>query len=366
MDYKDVEAAVREWPAIKNLVDKKVQEEPCLDFKRDAYGGSDSQKLELRRDATSLANFRGGVVLIGVDEDAHGRAAAISPLADAPLEADRIRDILSETLYPRLADLRVVAICETPPSGCVAVFLPPAKGPKHLIKLSEGRYEGWVRQDRSKRGMTPQELALAMRTDSAEWHSMIRIEELAAGGKLFYVQPNLDASREENEWIYVACHDLRDLELKKMSSGQHLTLPLEDVGSIVPHGLNRARLFLERGALDWDASKELWVYEPRVTEEARRRLELARELRKAMAAEAAAAVSPIDRLWPATEKPLKVTKLDRAVFWMQGKGCAHDFEIPLAAIQEVVLSTAGDKVQIHLKGGLRYQRETHTGWWSPT
>ena len=92
--------------------------------------------------------------------------------------------------------------------------------------------------------------------------------------------------------------------LKKMSSGQHLTFPLEEVGMIDPHGLNRARLILERGALDWDASKEIWVYQPRVTEETRRRLELARELKKAMAADAAAAESPIDRLWPATEKPL--------------------------------------------------------------
>lgn len=365
MDYKDVEAAVRNWQAIKDVVAKKVHEEPCLDFKRDAYGGSDSQKLELRRDATSLANFRGGVILVGVDEDAHGHAAAITPIADAPLEADRIRDILSATLHPRLADLRVVAICETPPAGCVAVFLPPAKGPKHLIQVSEGRYEGWVRQDRSKRGMTPQELAEAMRTDSAEWRNMIRIEELAASGKLFYVQPNVDASREENEWIYVACHDLRDLELKKLSSGQHLTFPLADMAMIVPHGLNRARLVLDRGALDWDASKQIWTYVPRFTDEARRRLDLAREVKKAMAADAATEISPLDRAWPAAEKPFKITKLDRAAVRVQGKGCAYDFELPLSAIKEAILSSTGDRVQLFLNGGLRYQRETHTGTWIP-
>lgn len=84
-----------------------------------------------------------------------------------------------------------------------------------------------------------------------------------------------------------------------------------------------------------------------------------------MTADAATEISPLDRAWPATEKPFKITKLDRAAVRVQGKGCAYDFELPLSAIKEAILSTTGDRMQLFLNGNLRYQRETHTGSWVP-
>lgn len=362
MTYDELERALRDFSAIQDLVNKSTQENACLDFKRETYGNGESSKLELRKDATSLGNFRGGVILVGVDEDADGRASDIVPLANASAEADRLLDLLSATIHPRVADLRVTPIFETPPKGCVAIFLPPAKGPKYLIQTGEGRFEGWVRQDRSKRGMTHRELAEALRSDSREWRNAIRIEELVAEGKLFFIRPNLDAAREVDEWLHVAIHNLRELEIRKMSSDHRLRLPLEDISLLVPDSLHRATLVLDRGALDWDAPKDRWIYIPDVTGDVRRRLELAREIRKAMSANMRAEVRPIDRLWPRTEQPFEIRRLDRALFKILGKNCAQEFDVPLAAVKEVIASSSSPTITIQLSEILRYEPRSHTGW----
>src|SRR3712207_3632846 len=73
-----------------------VREGEQIDFKRELYGNGDSARRELAGDPAAFANHRGGLLILGVDEDSQGAAAAVStvPLSDA--EEGRIHQIVAE------------------------------------------------------------------------------------------------------------------------------------------------------------------------------------------------------------------------------------------------------------------------------
>ena len=54
---------------IRNLLDKGVGESRVLDYKRDMYSSSDSDKRDLACDITALSNSNGGFLIIGVECD---------------------------------------------------------------------------------------------------------------------------------------------------------------------------------------------------------------------------------------------------------------------------------------------------------
>jgi hypothetical protein len=79
-----LEEYFKNWDGLSRLVQDQVPESVHLDFKRAPYAGAakgdekrHTDKEELRRDATAFSNSRGGWIVIGVEEDEHGRAGGI-------------------------------------------------------------------------------------------------------------------------------------------------------------------------------------------------------------------------------------------------------------------------------------------------
>ena len=54
---------------ILDLIHRKVSESRFLDYKREAYGLTDSEKFKLLKHICGFANASGGVIVFGVEEE---------------------------------------------------------------------------------------------------------------------------------------------------------------------------------------------------------------------------------------------------------------------------------------------------------
>lgn len=111
---------------LRALIDGQVREDDDLDFKRERYGGSDSQKRELAADIAAMANHRGGVILIGL-RDENDVAAELTPVELADGEEGRLLQIGAGNITPHVPfdvhvvrsenyDTRVYYVLVVPPS----------------------------------------------------------------------------------------------------------------------------------------------------------------------------------------------------------------------------------------------------------
>lgn len=92
---------------VQRLIDEQVVEGKHIDFKREAYGNSDSDKKEFLKDISSFANAGGGDIILGIEEDkGTGQAKKICPLLINPdEEIRRLQGSANTGLDPRLPSL---------------------------------------------------------------------------------------------------------------------------------------------------------------------------------------------------------------------------------------------------------------------
>jgi Putative DNA-binding domain len=88
------------YAQVKGLI-PNVGEAPDLDFKRDLYASTDSGRKSLCSDIAALANANGGVLILGMDEDAQGRARADTGVSIADSEKSRIWQTVLDTVRPK-------------------------------------------------------------------------------------------------------------------------------------------------------------------------------------------------------------------------------------------------------------------------
>jgi hypothetical protein len=85
---------------ITTLVTNAVGEAYDLDFKGELYGQSDKDKKSLAIDVAAMANTAGGVILLGIVEDAQARASSAPGVAVNDAEVNRIRQIVASQVAP--------------------------------------------------------------------------------------------------------------------------------------------------------------------------------------------------------------------------------------------------------------------------
>ncbi len=125
---------------LRALISTGVPESPIIDYKRETYGNTDSDKREFLADVSSFANTIGGDIVIGVDES-NGLPTAIAPLTcDIDAETRRLESIALTGLEPRIANLRIRAVPVT--SGHVIVIRVPRSfiPPHRVIAQSSNRF----------------------------------------------------------------------------------------------------------------------------------------------------------------------------------------------------------------------------------
>lgn len=104
---KDIKNITKE--DLKNLVRNHKQEDSFLDFKRDLYGKTDTDKKELLKDVSAFANGSGGEIIIGIEEDNYSQAKTLCGFTttNISLEKNRIEQIIMNGLEPKLDTFKV-------------------------------------------------------------------------------------------------------------------------------------------------------------------------------------------------------------------------------------------------------------------
>ena len=119
---------------LQELVDGQVTESLRLDFKLTHYGNSDSDKRELLKDVSALANTHGGHLVLGVEET-EGVATGLIGLdaLDCDAEILRMEQIVRSGLEPRVSGIRIKAIPLS--NGCpiILVRVPRSWNPPHRV-----------------------------------------------------------------------------------------------------------------------------------------------------------------------------------------------------------------------------------------
>ncbi|MBI2931110.1 MAG: ATP-binding protein [Planctomycetes bacterium] len=327
--FDELRPVTHDSSGLQRLMNDHVCEGPCLDYKREPYRNNDHE--EARRDATAFANHRGGFILVGVEEDrTTGAALIFSPIADAHQVANRLRDILSDLIEPRLSDIEVFPV-NIADGSVIVVQIPPSDKNPHAVRIATGRYEWWVRQDRSKREMRFDEIIEGIRRDTVRREHIRLLEAGRTAGCI--VQPILDAGREPSTWSIIAVNG-QSITLQRQASSSEVTLPLAAIAEITPAAAGRPiQVHLNRGCIDINAQEDRWCYLSSVSQEALSRLEKGRELERARVANWRATVTPHGE-WPAENLPFTIVRVDKYHVRLQGRSCANAFPIPIDHIRQ--------------------------------
>jgi hypothetical protein len=145
------------------LVDTRVRESAILEYKRQPYGGSDGEIRKMLRDVTAMANAEGGVLILGMEEDGDGIAAALTPVAQADVEAPRIVSSCLANVAERIPGLRAVPVPIRPGESVIVIQIPRSHRKPHMITF-QGGTEFWIRHDRQQSRMSIAEVRAAVRS----------------------------------------------------------------------------------------------------------------------------------------------------------------------------------------------------------
>jgi hypothetical protein len=144
---------------LQRLIDEKVQERDTVEYKRDMYGTTDADKREMLRDITSMANHRGGYLLIGIDEDDEGIPANIIG-TESGNHVERIRSCCLDNIEKRIIGLDIRDMPLGNGKVVVIVSIPESINAPHMI-IQSGLNQFWKRHGRQKDKMTIDEVGEA-------------------------------------------------------------------------------------------------------------------------------------------------------------------------------------------------------------
>lgn len=145
------------------LVPVHVPESFDLDFKRERYGDSATEKRDLAGDVAALANTAGGLLILGIDEDKQARAIAAPGVVISDTEIRRIHQILADGVAP-LPVFEVLPAPESadPEHGFLVIVVPRSPRAPHGVLVNEGlRFP--VRNGTTTRYLSEPEVATAYR-----------------------------------------------------------------------------------------------------------------------------------------------------------------------------------------------------------
>lgn len=168
---------------MRALVDAGVEEAFDLDFKITTYGANDEAKRDLAGDVAALANTAGGVVVVGIDEDAQGRAAAAPGVQVTDAEAVRMHQVIAANVAP-MPTIHIKKVTDpgsAPAPGFYVIAVPPRPSAPHAVLINNGRGLRYPRRSgASIRYLSEPEVARAYRArDLGAAQQLTRAAEIA-------------------------------------------------------------------------------------------------------------------------------------------------------------------------------------------
>lgn len=124
---------------LKALLDSRVEESKCIDFKRDLPGNTDSDKREFCADVSSFANTNGGYMLFGIAES-EGAATEIVGVTISDADATRLRfeQLLQSGVVPRLPNVEYKEVKISKDRSVLILHIERSWRGPHLVKAGDG------------------------------------------------------------------------------------------------------------------------------------------------------------------------------------------------------------------------------------
>jgi hypothetical protein len=144
---------------LQRLKDDQVQERDTVEYKRDMYGNSDADSREMLKDIASMANHRGGFLLVGVDEDEEGIPTNVGGIEPGN-HVERIRSSCLDNIDKRIVGLEIKDIPLSNGRVVIVISIPESLNAPHMITY-QGVNQFWKRHGRQKDKMTIDEVGEA-------------------------------------------------------------------------------------------------------------------------------------------------------------------------------------------------------------
>ena len=141
---------------ITDLIKNKYDERQSIEYKKEMYGRSDSDKRELLRDVSSIANAFGGYLIIGLDTDKDSVPVGTVSIPDAEVECHRIEQVCLASIEPRIPGLRMRVIRLDSGEDIIIIIIPRSIKKPHMV-LS-GLNQFWMRHNKTKSPMSVDEI----------------------------------------------------------------------------------------------------------------------------------------------------------------------------------------------------------------
>ena len=144
---------------LQRLVDEQVQERDTLEYKSTMYGNADDDKREMLKDISSIANHRGGYLIIGVEADDEGIPTRLEGI-ERGSHAERIQGSCLDNADKRILGLDVRDVQLSSGKVSVIVSIPESVNAPHMVTF-KGLNQFWERHGRQKDKMTIDEIGEA-------------------------------------------------------------------------------------------------------------------------------------------------------------------------------------------------------------
>jgi hypothetical protein len=154
---------------VTGLVSQRAREDTDLDFKAtNSYLTGGDGADELAKDVTAMANARGGLIVIGIEEDDQACARALAPVAVSAKITEQMEQVLRSRVVPWLSgtEVRPVECPEATRTGLYLVSVPRSPLAPHAVRstgLSRPRYSYAHRAGITTRWLEETEIASAYR-----------------------------------------------------------------------------------------------------------------------------------------------------------------------------------------------------------
>lgn len=144
---------------LERVVHDQVQERDTIEYKSAMYGHSDEEKREMLKDISSMANHRGGYLIIGIEEDEEGIPTKVTGV-EAGNHVERIRDSCLDNIDKRIVGLEIEDVPLSNGKVVVIVSIPESINAPHMVTF-KGLNQFWKRHGRQKDKMTIDEIGEA-------------------------------------------------------------------------------------------------------------------------------------------------------------------------------------------------------------
>lgn len=214
------------------LVDAQVPEGLRLDFKLTIYGKSDSDKRELLKDVSALANSHGGHIIIGIEEAEGAATQVVGIEEDSDAEILRMEQIIRNGLEPAISGIRMRPIPLDSGKKVLLLRIPKSWNPPHRV-VAQGVNRFYLRHSAGVHEPSIEELrALFSQSATAlEQARRFRDERLAYIASRQGIRPLEDEGRLVLHIVPVAAFSgMVQVDVESIHANEHAFWPLGATG----------------------------------------------------------------------------------------------------------------------------------------